>query len=926
MILHLFDRVANRSVSHRKVQGVRRRPLKSHGLACPELLEGRALLAGVVLPNLPAGSKYQIAFVTASVRQAGSTDIANYNAYASGEASANKSLPATTWRAWVSTPTTNARDNAPTYDGVPIYNTRGELIATNKSEFLAPKHRAGINYDQFGIRTDREVWTGSGYQGLAVPQQSAGSPVVQFGRSWDIGTGGNWSSVDYAYAVVNPAGGTTPSGAISLYALSNVLTVGGATTAPSAPSGLVALPGNASVALSWTVPSSVGDSAISDYKVQYSSNGGTNWTEFTRTASNTTSATVAGLTNGVPYVFRVSAVNRAGAGAFTAPSAQAIPLLPSSSPSGVVLPNLPAGSKYQIAFVTASVRQAGSTDIANYNAYVSGQASANKSLPAATWRAWVSTGSATGASWVNARDNAPTYDNVPIYNTRGQLIATNSWEFFSPTHRAGINYDQFGIRTDREVWTGSDYRGMGVYAQTAGSALVQRGRSWDMRTGGNWSSVDYAYAVVNPAGGTTPSGAISLYALSNVLTVGGATTAPSAPTNLIGTAGNGQVSLTWTAPSSNGGSAITDYKIQHSSNGGTTWSDFNRIASTATSATVTGLTNGKAYVFRVSAVNVAGTGAWSAQTLPVTPRTVATAPTNLVGTAGNGQVSLTWTAPSSNGGSAITDYKIQHSSNGGTTWSDFNRIASTATSATVTGLTNGKAYVFRVAGVNAAGTGAYTAPTLPITPLSTGFNSSIKTIRGANSDIPDSFYGEAVGISLVSVTHAITLRYDDLGVSGPAFIMDIQIGGEIVAAATVAFGLDTRLYLGKPFALEYLGQTYRGAFANGVVVVNTVATAPTNLAGTAGNGQVSLTWVAPSSNGGSAITNYKIQHSSNGGTTWSDVNRIASTATSATVTGLTNGKAYVFRVSAVNGAGTGAWSAQTLPIRPRLTVVLRSGL
>ena len=69
----------------------------------------------------------------------------------------------------------------------------------------------------------------------------------------------------------------------------------------------------------------------------------------------------------------------------------------------------------------------------------------------------------------------------------------------------------------------------------------------------------------------------------------------------------------------------------------------------------------------------------------------------MVGTAGNGQVALVWTAPASNGGAAITDYKVEYSSNSGTTWTTFTRAASATPAATVTGLTNATAYIFRVA-------------------------------------------------------------------------------------------------------------------------------------------------------------------------------------------------------------------------------------
>lgn len=80
------------------------------------------------------------------------------------------------------------------------------------------------------------------------------------------------------------------------------------------------------------------------------------------------------------------------------------------------------------------------------------------------------------------------------------------------------------------------------------------------------------------------------------------------------------MSLTWTAPVSNGGTAIVDYGIQVSSDNGGTWSTFNDGVSSATAAAVTGLSNGRAYLFRVLALNAAGRSVASQASQPVTPR------------------------------------------------------------------------------------------------------------------------------------------------------------------------------------------------------------------------------------------------------------------------------------------------------------------
>jgi len=84
-------------------------------------------------------------------------------------------------------------------------------------------------------------------------------------------------------------------------------------------------------------------------------------------------------------------------------------------------------------------------------------------------------------------------------------------------------------------------------------------------------------------------------------------TTPGVPTALAGFRGIGVIDLTWTAPSSNGGLAISDYVVEYSADG-TTWTTFNDGGSSTASASVTGLANATTYTFRVSAVNAAGTG------------------------------------------------------------------------------------------------------------------------------------------------------------------------------------------------------------------------------------------------------------------------------------------------------------------------------
>jgi predicted phage tail protein len=190
---------------------------------------------------------------------------------------------------------------------------------------------------------------------------------------------------------------------------------------------------------------------------------------------------------------------------------------------------------------------------------------------------------------------------------------------------------------------------------------------------------------------------------------------PPAPTGLTVTGGNAQATVLWTAPAIVV-PPLTDYSVQFSTDGGTTWTTATDAVSTATSATVTGLTNGTAYVFRVAAINGIGTGPYTAESSSVTPiaGTPPNAPTSLAATAGNAQLALSWTAPSAPGTSAITGYSVEYTPSGGSAQTV--STGSTATSYTLTGLTNGTAYTVRVAGVSAVGTGTFTAASSSVTP------------------------------------------------------------------------------------------------------------------------------------------------------------------------------------------------------------------
>ena len=193
---------------------------------------------------------------------------------------------------------------------------------------------------------------------------------------------------------------------------------------------------------------------------------------------------------------------------------------------------------------------------------------------------------------------------------------------------------------------------------------------------------------------------------------GGNPTVPQSPTGLSATASSSsEIDLSWTAPSNDGGSTITGYGIERSTDSGSTWSTL--VANTGSSSTAysdTGLSPSTSYMYRVSAINSVGTGSPSnTATATTSSGTVATAPqppTGLTATvASSSEIDLSWTAPSDNGGAAITGYMIERSQDSGSTWSTLSsNTGSASTTYSDTGLTPSTSYAYRVSAINSAGT------------------------------------------------------------------------------------------------------------------------------------------------------------------------------------------------------------------------------
>ena len=169
--------------------------------------------------------------------------------------------------------------------------------------------------------------------------------------------------------------------------------------------------------------------------------------------------------------------------------------------------------------------------------------------------------------------------------------------------------------------------------------------------------------------------------------------------------GDEQVELAWNAPV---GAIVVGYCIQwKSGNQGYDDSRQTTVAGTETDATITGLANGTEYTFRVRAEATVGNGAFSNE-VTATPQTVPDQVSG-VSAAGTGtEITLTWDEPD-DGGSPITEYWAQWKS-GNQGYSSARRLEDiTELEATITGLTSGTEYTFRVRAINANGNGAWSA-------------------------------------------------------------------------------------------------------------------------------------------------------------------------------------------------------------------------
>ena len=408
-------------------------------------------------------------------------------------------------------------------------------------------------------------------------------------------------------------------------------------------------------------------------------------------------------------------------------------------------------------------------------------------------------------------------------------------------------------------------------------------------------------------------------------------TTPSKPAQPTVTAGAQQLAVSWTAPSSDGGSAITGYKVRYCDqstgcDADDEWTT-ETLTGTGTSTTLTGLTNGATYRVQVAATNSRGDSAWSSYRTgkPVDRPATPDAPTLV---SGNGSLTVRWAAPASNG-SAITGYKVRYcntSDSNKDCYSDYDDWTTknvTGTSTTISSLTNGNSYEVEVQARNAVGSSAWSgvttgmpgAPAAPSRPTLTVGNQQLGVSWSAPSDRGD------------TITSYDLYYCDSTDTANPC--TDDDNWNDAGHYDTTTTSTITGLTNGTAYKVRVRARNGRGAGGWSPEATATPATTPGTPDAptlTAKDRSLDVSWSAPTDTGGSAITGYKVRYCDNStgcdaDTEWTTRTR-SGTTTTYTITGLTNGKTYQVQVAATNGRGTGSWSFSTsatpaaLPSKP----------
>jgi beta-glucanase (GH16 family) len=393
--------------------------------------------------------------------------------------------------------------------------------------------------------------------------------------------------------------------------------------------------------------------------------------------------------------------------------------------------------------------------------------------------------------------------------------------------------------------------------------------------------------------------AVSLISGLGWVVVEGAATAadeavPSAPSAVTAVAGAWEVTVSWSVPVEPGASPIIGYFVtvhRGRITGIPQW-----YPASTTSTKVLGLKNGLGYQFTVVAFNAAGQSRASAWSNYVTPSTIPAAPTDVTAVAHQNKATVEWTAPADHG-MGITRYVVTPYVGGvaqpaKTFRNDF-------TSQVIYALASIETYTFRVAAVNADGTGPMSAPSASVKP--TMFATAPRWVHA----VARSGQVELTWIAPARTGNLPLTGYDVTAHAGP--FRRVYWFAPWITSASLGGLTNNTGYQFTVVALNADGVSPSSVWSN-YVVPSTVPHTPSGVSATGGSGQAIVWWKTPP---GTLypITHYVITPYIGGVAQTPRV--IDSTVNAQTITGLVNGTAYQFKVTAVNVIGNSGTSALT---------------
>ncbi|MTA29075.1 MAG: hypothetical protein F2562_09505, partial [Actinobacteria bacterium] len=625
--------------------------------------------------------------------------------------------------------------------------------------------------------------------------------------------------------------------------------------APAMPGDLQAIAGNGQVFLDWTAPTNTGGSAILGYKIEYGTGSSLASLNVVSSLSDPadTSFMVTGLANGTSYWFRVSAVNSVSTsgGALTS----AIPVAVASAPtSATVITNASIPNALFLNWGTPT--STGGYTIAGYRVEMS--------TDGTNWTvAQANTGLTT--QWnVRGLTNGQTY--------QFRISAITAAGYGAPAVVSGIPQFEPGVPLGTSVvagdrrltvsWStpsnngGSPITGYRVELCTESSAQVCDNDAFFVTVSSNTGLVN-SYTITGLTNGTlygvrvsaVNDIGVSAFGYANFRYVlGRPFSTPIAPNFLYTTSGNRFLDLNWGGATANG-YPILGYRIEMTADNGVSWSTVSaNTFSTSTSLRVNGLSNGVQYGFRVSAVSYAGAGAPSGVYFGTPRQTSSGGVPNLRASVGDAQVTLNWSSPSDTAGVPIVGYRVTHVAGGVTTVVTENTL-STTTNYTVFGLTNGTSYTFNVFpvtsnGYSNAGTVVARPQALSLAPRefkaqsrdrqvflqwtapsSIGSNNDQRLFYRIESSEDGSTWTRLTNVSVAATSYLVTGL-----TNGTNYRFRISL------VTTVGVGAST-MTSSTPFGPP---------------------TAVRNLAATAGDRAVTLTWDAPADLGGGQLVGYRV--------------------------------------------------------------------